>query len=434
MKLLKVFLSFTFFTTLLCFESSHANNGVDGRNGAKGLNGGHGKDKSIYLTDIDSFIKFELSGADGRDGGKGENGGAAFCPTYYTHEYDGGDGGKGGNGGRGGDGGDLIAYYDEVDLPHLSKILFISLGGEGGIGGQGGVGGEGCYYAENGRNGRDGKNGHDGKDGRLFLVPLKKLPENFTTLPSVILNLSGSLKKFISDSPTVQWNSWFANSGATELLHPDSLFQDTYYVYSHQEIRTIKMEWNAERDIESFLNKKLTLNYDLYGKGPVSHIESENKHVWFSFSGCDKNEKSKVTCSIEDALFASELEKIKDRGFELHPGQLSWMFEDLAEANHMVNTKITITLKVPFLYFFSKTVFDDKEIKIVDNVMSGVGARYDSKTITVDLNEFIPEEYLEPGNTLYLYADVERSFNARTVSGDDNVYQKNFSFYQEISL
>lgn len=443
MKLLTTFF-LTFFLFIDLSWSSH--DGRNGRDGRSGYHGVHGQDLTIHLSDIQNFTYCNLSGSHGSHGSDGSDGSDAYCSNdtndtaYLTGGHKGGDGGHGGNGGHGGDGGNLFIYYNFENMDKQFKnIHLLSRGGKGGQGGHGGKSGRGCESGPDGIAGKDALNGKDGEDGKLFLIPTENLPHSSITIPQETLSFKLSLKQLLQEGAWIQWNTWLPQFGAKDKIHPSSTLQDKYFIYSHQEKRNVKIYWDLERRKENFLKTILTFNYQK-NHSPFFHYlikndkQSDANNVLLAFSKCTDDGNTEIICHINKAFFKEELNTLEDQGLNIQSGKILWTVNDPAKLTKTVDTTVKLTLTVPFLYFFSWTVFDDKEIHLPDHSVTSSEIVYDDQSFTLNLSKIIPSKYLQIGQTLYLDMEITRSFQDKKFSPHSTPAIKTRSFKQKITI
>jgi hypothetical protein len=140
------------------------------RNGARGLDGGHGINLFLYLDEIivNGSLIIDLSGGNAGDGGEGGEGGGGSPGTVHCNGGNGGKGGDGGAGGDGGRGGNLTFVgtdHEAVRMMLGSQIIVNTIGGNRGYGGLPGIGGA-PGLGPSKRHGKPGLNGTPGARGR----------------------------------------------------------------------------------------------------------------------------------------------------------------------------------------------------------------------------------------------------------------------------
>jgi hypothetical protein len=145
-------------------------NGQQGRNGMRGLDGGSGINLFLYIDKItaNGRLVISLGGGNGGNGGDGGEGGGGSPGTLHCRGGNGGTGGNGGNGGNGGEGGTLTIGGNDVPAIKAmisNYIVLLNKGGNFGYAGISGPGGS-AGLGPSKRNGRDGSRGIDGVNGR----------------------------------------------------------------------------------------------------------------------------------------------------------------------------------------------------------------------------------------------------------------------------
>jgi hypothetical protein len=139
------------------------NDGTQGKNGGRGLDGTPGVDLFLYLEDVTLSGKLfiDLSGGNGGRGGNGGSGGGGSPGTVHCNGGNGGNGGNAGQGGNGADGGNLTLSSKRNPLIQHYIGTLITVYTHGGLPGeQGKVGAQGPAglgpSRKNGRNGEPG--------------------------------------------------------------------------------------------------------------------------------------------------------------------------------------------------------------------------------------------------------------------------------------
>lgn len=151
-------------------SSGPCRDGMDARDGSKGLDGGSGNNLFLYFEQLylTGNVEIDLSGGIGGRGGDGGDGGGGSPGTVHCNGGDGGSGGNGGPGGNGGNGGRLTINCTRCpDVRSLisKQMTFRSSGGHFGFGGRRGYAGA-PGLAPKKRNGQTGNSGLDGANGK----------------------------------------------------------------------------------------------------------------------------------------------------------------------------------------------------------------------------------------------------------------------------
>lgn len=162
--------------------SGPCQNGLVGRNGMRGLDGGNGINLFLYIDKITPTgrLIIDLSGGKGGNGGDGGEGGGGSTGTVHCNGGNGGNGGNGANGGNGGEGGTLSLGGADLSVVKTMVGGFILLYNKGGDFGYAGISGPGglAGLGPSKRNGKNGIRGLDGVNGKSGINGTIKFEEN----------------------------------------------------------------------------------------------------------------------------------------------------------------------------------------------------------------------------------------------------------------
>lgn len=247
---------------------SDGGNGMDGRAGIDGNNGGWLKIFAKTVSIAPSRIILNGSnGSDGQDGTEGQDGGAANCNC--DRAGNGGHGGIGGLAGRGGYAGGFSLLYEKANGLHLLSIDQLSgTNGKPGRGGNGGYGGRSISCST--RFIPKGYNGQNGSTGTLLYIstpnPYRIItqvtdvgsaftkpppsPDNKEVIPDAAeIDLTGRWK---GENPILETSLTLNTDRSFVLKIANNLFPGSYEIKGDQ----LKLTWN-ETSVESYTSFRI---------------------------------------------------------------------------------------------------------------------------------------------------------------------------------
>ena len=399
--------------------------GRRGRSGRDGRDGRNGADKEITIDG--SPINLDLSGVAGRDGEYGREGADARCSSIDINGRseielaDGGRGGDGGKGGDGGDGGSLTVVYSQLE--HLKQVNVRSPGGDGGLGGDGGDGGIGCTCpfnvfdsSSNGSNnrircrsgrdgslGRAGRDGSDGQPGTLYLV--KQGEQLRSEHPTTVVSMSSLAQGTPIDLSNNIWKSY---SGASQLLHPDSVIADTYNEYIKRLEKKVVPQWKESRPASDFDEQEIGLELTEQDELAVTYPQE----VWLDVEISDTQQNTLLT--VNNAITEAETTDLARGSISGNEESLVFTLIDQARKSDTLNTQFEIKLKT------SNNRFDDSDDSVryktrYEGIVPAAAVKRDGQRFNVALGQLpIDSKYLRSGTLVEVRLTAIRSLGGNS--------------------
>ena len=408
--------------------------GDSGESGIKGQNGRSSDSLTVFADG--SSMTLDLTGQNGFPGKPGNKGNNAICEEQpketdkNLRSSDGGNGGDGGDGGEGGAGGSLTVYT--TDKKDLKQIYVIAAGGEGGEPGLGGEGGEGCkcsvpYWNEEtctgkpgssdykcttkefkcvdgheGRKGRRGRKGRDGSLGNLTLINLDK------SLSPDRPEAAITLKDLKDRGFTLSKNIWETKTGAASLFAPGSIIGDKYKELTARHEHSVLLVWDAPQPVSDFEEEQVTLALKGENDAKIDFPED----LWLETTAIKRDKITELF--VFNAIWEDEVDDLKSDGIYGKGANLQMDIIDRADRSDIVKTDFVVKYRV-------NRSDDDKFRKVYDYRTKYQGEvppdliTKDVDLFTINLGQLgIPPEHLQPGVSIEVQVEAQRSFGDRS--------------------
>lgn len=253
-----------------------------------------------------------------------------------------------------------------------------------------------CSSGSNGRSGSKGSNGRDGYWGNIKLV------KNITELPGEYPTTSISLINASESDIELTKQIWVAKTGLKALIADGSIISNNYSEYIKLAHRKFRFVWDVERDISSFSDMKISLNFD--GEKIDFNIEGED---FLQFTSEEIEGVTLVT--VTSAYKTSEIKNLEIYDTKGYGKDLVLVIKDNESISNLVKTEISLQFVFkPFIGFWN-VVFDGKVAKEFINI-------YPDRIEVLAGKLGIDSKYIKRKKKVRYTLKVKRSFGNNSTS------------------